>query len=94
MKVKEGTTTPFAVPRYAGEILRTHVPYRPSTCSGQPYKPPAKRHRGQAKPKTEALLTEKDLGTGTIHWNGLLAMLTKINKSDEEGTTLVQGSGV
>jgi hypothetical protein len=54
-----------------------------------PANPPAKRRRSQAEPRTEALLTSKDLGTGTIHWNGLLAMLTMINESGP-ATKMVQ----
>lgn len=64
-------------------------PPGPQGGAEPPAKPPAKRPRGQEKPKTEALLTEEDLDAG-IHWNGLLAMLTKITKSDADGAALVQ----
>jgi hypothetical protein len=53
--------------------------------------PPAKRQRGQAEFKAGRLLTQEDLDAGTppIHWNGLLAMLTKIT-SVVKGAELVQ----
>eukprot|EP01043_Picozoa_sp_COSAG02_P045178 COSAG02_NODE_4107_length_5769_cov_7.499471_3_plen_422_part_00 len=84
---KRGRTTPPPPPGPPG-VATVAPPAKPPPSASQ--RPPAKRRCGQAEPKTEALLTAEDLDTGTIHWNGLLAMLTKIHGS-EPATGMVEG---